>query len=366
MTNTNLANRYHSLADLWSSIPVITVDDETSCVVEFVDDENGSENDEKEEQSENIASLNSAVNKDLTETSNDQEVGTQRNESNGKGKFWASFHSSLTEDTDTEENPSKANRVYYGDVVLFIKMSLYPLTLDRYLSSDAPQADGLQHCFHVSQAVGIMGGILDGVEYLHSQRIIHRDLKPANIFLSITSDRTSAGDGSFAITSCSGCNLSGAKQRKMFLTPCIGDFGLIAEMEQPDTAESESSSSAQASHQLTRAASVNPAPVGTQFYRPAKMPTESPIICPKLDIFSLGVITFEMIYKFNTKSERIRVLDALSKKADFPSDFTNHEMSSGIRCMIEPERDKRWDLQKVRNWITGLKSYSKMDSERTS
>ncbi|EOD52018.1 putative protein kinase protein [Neofusicoccum parvum UCRNP2] len=48
--------------------------------------------------------------------------------------------------------------------------------------------------------------------------------------------------------------------------------------------------------------------VGTEFYRPpvpAGQPTE------KLDVFSLGVIAFELLWKFDTKSERIHTLSEL-------------------------------------------------------
>ncbi|RFU29868.1 hypothetical protein B7463_g6460, partial [Scytalidium lignicola] len=349
---------YPSLVDLWSSIPVITVDDETSCVVEFADsaEESEYENNQKKEP-ETYTSQNFPVDEDNSKVDKGQEEAGYANESKGKGKFWASFQSSTLSEADSEESPSKVGDISFGDVVLFIKMSLYPLTLDRYLAVEDPQPGDLRHCFHIPSATGILSGILDGVEYLHSQRIIHRDLKPANIFLSITSDRRPAGDGSFDVTNCSGCNYTGVKQRKLFLTPCIGDFGLIAEIKDPETVEPGSSSSfALENLQLSRMAPPSASPVGTQFYRPPKMPTEQPIICSKLDVFSLGVIAFELNYKFNTRSERVRVLDDLSRKAIFPEDFNKHQMSSGIRCMIEQDRDTRWDTQKVRSWLDELRS----------
>ncbi|KAH8809031.1 kinase-like domain-containing protein [Xylogone sp. PMI_703] len=358
LDHPNIVRYYHTWAeesDLWGSIPVITVDDETSCVVEFTDSlDEGENTDGQSKKPVESTSARPTDVQNVTTTIRSQEDNSNAYKSNGKGKFWAS---STLSDTDSEESQSKSKSsgASFGDIVLFIKMALYPLTLDRYLSFEDPKPGELRHCFHIPSAVGILSGILDGVEYLHSQRIIHRDLKPANIFLSITPDRRPAGDGSFNIRKCLECSHKGG-QRKLFLTPCIGDFGLIAEIKEPETSESDPSSSTPEEYQLSRLTLQSPTAVGTQFYRPAKMPVDQPIICPKLDVFSLGVIAFELLYKFNTRSERVRVLDDLSRRLVLPDDFDKQQMSLGILSMINQDRDARWDTQRVRAWLDELRS----------
>jgi hypothetical protein len=65
------------------------------------------------------------------------------------------------------------------------------------------------------------------------------------------------------------------RDRSIYITPCIGDFGLIAELE--NTAAGEQA------FEPSLLATLQPKPVGTHFYRPASMPKVAPIICQKLD-----------------------------------------------------------------------------------
>jgi eukaryotic translation initiation factor 2-alpha kinase 3 len=239
------------------------------------------------------------------------------------------------------------------DHILFIKMSLHPLTLLTYLSPEQPKPGDtikLRHCFHLDSSVGILSAILDGVEYLHSQKFVHRDLKPANIFLSVHENQASLR-GFIDTTACSCCSHLG-KSKPAYITPCIGDFGLIAEIKEPTAAES--SSSAQPLFQPSPLASLHQRPVGTHFYRPSKMPKREPIICPKLDVYSLGIIAMELIHKFTTKSERVTVLTNLSNGI-LPPGFDEHPMAEGIKSMVRPNRDKRWDLCAVRQWLDRLR-----------
>jgi translation initiation factor 2-alpha kinase 3 len=239
------------------------------------------------------------------------------------------------------------------DHILFIKMSLHPLTLLTYLSPERPKPGDIikiRHCFHLDSSVGILSAILDGVEYLHSQKFVHRDLKPANIFLSVHENQPSL-KGFVDTTACFCCGHL-EKNKSAYITPCIGDFGLIAEIKEPTAAES--SSSAQPLFQPSPLVGLRQKPVGTHFYRPSKMPKKEPIICPKLDVYSLGIIAMELIHKFATKSERVTVLTNLGKGI-LPPGFDEHPMAEGIKLMVNPNRDKRWDLRAVRQWLDRLR-----------
>ena len=103
--------------------------------------------------------------------------------------------------------------------------------------------------------------IVDALEYIHFMNIIHRDLKPENIFLDAKNDIK------------------------------IGDFGLAVS----------------GSHGRGGPNSV----VGTSHYIAPEIRSQRKYT-PLVDIYSLGIITFEMVHgPFNTKSERFFVLGDL-------------------------------------------------------
>lgn len=119
--------------------------------------------------------------------------------------------------------------------------------------------------------------IISAVEYVHLKGLIHRDLKPSNIFFSM--------DGEVK----------------------IGDFGLVTGMEEcnGDTVEIKDDKHTQA--------------VGTQLYMsPEQLKGLS--YNYKVDIYSLGVILFELLVPFHTSMERIKTLSDLRKNR-FPEKF---------------------------------------------
>ncbi|OJD18657.1 PEK protein kinase [Emergomyces pasteurianus Ep9510] len=207
-------------------------------------------------------------------------------------------------------------------LTLHIQMSLHPLSLAKYLiakpSASDPQPP--QHCYHLVPSLKIILGILAGVEYLHTTGIVHRDLKPANIFLSPADAQDSPA--------CPTCEKAGV-ERRSYTVPRIGDFGLVADISkcsEEDTGQFDSE---------CHAASTLARPIGTEFYRPpvvSSVPPSSrrhtyhriyndrdghgdgdakhrniqktPSINESLDVFALGVILFELLYKFETRMER--------------------------------------------------------------
>lgn len=110
----------------------------------------------------------------------------------------------------------------------------------------------LGHQFGVStppsQIVRIMRGVAEGLDYIHSQGIIHRDLKPENILL--TAD----------------------------MTPRLADFG-IARMSSLST--------------ITRVDNL----LGTLPYMPPEA-FDSGTLTPKWDLWSVGIILFELLARF--------------------------------------------------------------------
>lgn len=216
-------------------------------------------------------------------------------------------------------------------ITLCLQMSLHQLNLANYLSphpSTAPSPESLhelphtRHCFHLKPSLSIFVSILSGVQYLHSAGIVHRDLKPANIFLS----EDSVLRPGFVDASCLAC----PQQSSRFLNTRIGDFGLVGNV----------------AEELSASACTPNKVVGTEFYRPPPFPvsgelqdleshgngkgkglatarnTVSTRIDEKIDVFALGVLLFELLWRFDTKAERFVVLNALTRSGTLPAEFS--------------------------------------------
>ncbi|EAW12583.1 putative protein kinase (Gcn2) [Aspergillus clavatus NRRL 1] len=118
--------------------------------------------------------------------------------------------------------------------------------------------------------------ILDGLSHIHSHGIIHRDLKPDNIFIDVASN------------------------------PRIGDFGLATSGQ--FTTAVRSSTTADFEGNLTRS-------LGTTYYvAPEMKSVSSGHYNEKVDMYSLGIIFFEMCHALPTGMERDQTLRAIREE----------------------------------------------------
>ncbi|XP_031449564.1 eIF-2-alpha kinase GCN2 isoform X1 [Phasianus colchicus] len=135
--------------------------------------------------------------------------------------------------------------------------------------------------------------ILDGLAYIHEKGMIHRDLKPVNIFLD-SNDHVKIGD--FGLATDHPANAAVSKQEEN---------------------HSDSFANYDPSGNLTGM-------VGTALYvSPEVQGNTKSTYNQKVDLFSLGIIFFEMSYHpMSTASERIFVLGQLRLPSIlFPQDF---------------------------------------------
>ena len=207
-------------------------------------------------------------------------------------------------------------------------MDLLPHTLTHYLD---------QHCFHPRISLKLLLAILDGVQYLHSQGVIHRDLKPDNIFLA---PHDTPDPGCVNLADCPDCLAHDSQPGLERIRPLIGDFGLVAQLTHPAR-----EGTSMPSLDMTKL-------VGTELY----VPSGRPALSEKLDVFAIGIIAFELLWKFGTKMERYHVLGKL-KKGELPTDFASkcggNSIEKLIRCMLSGEED-RLTCSQVREMVVEI------------
>lgn len=140
----------------------------------------------------------------------------------------------------------------------------------------------------------IFKGIVKGLHYIHENGMIHRDLKPMNIFFHHD------------------------------LTPKIGDFGLVSEIKcscgyncGPTKSEDGSKNSIEFSPLESYSHTKG---VGTVTYASPEQLLQKDYT-QKSDIYSLGIICFELFYPVATQMERTRVLTDLKQRHKFPESF---------------------------------------------
>ncbi|CAL8272326.1 unnamed protein product [Merluccius merluccius] len=150
--------------------------------------------------------------------------------------------------------------------------------------------------------------ILDGLAYIHEQGMIHRDLKPVNIFLD-SQDHVKIGD--FGLATDHRANVAAGKLDLEESFPAV--------MPKPDP-----------TGKMTGM-------VGTALYvSPEVQGNTKATYNQKVDLFSLGIILFEMSYRpMTTYSERISVIGQLRTEAiDFPEDFSKYEKGTQRNVMV--------------------------------
>jgi len=207
------------------------------------------------------------------------------------------------------------------------------------------------------QCMNFFKQIAEGVAYIHSKELMHRDLKPKNIF--ITNDNI-IKIGDFGLAKSVRDNLVHTKSNKHGTEH--GDKQIVQRSQSPIGSDLSDHTSG----------------VGTYFYASPEQYATS-MYDDKADVFSLGVILFEMLHPFATKSERAHILTGLrsGKIPDSKQEKYPEEMELVKRCidsapMSRPTArevltiTKGILLRKQKRNVNGQKSYAHLDSSVNS
>uniref|UniRef100_A0A3B3ZIQ2 Eukaryotic translation initiation factor 2-alpha kinase 1 n=1 Tax=Periophthalmus magnuspinnatus TaxID=409849 RepID=A0A3B3ZIQ2_9GOBI len=195
--------------------------------------------------------------------------------------------SSVMFEEGSSSNNELSNSSYDGvskvqfHLMLYIQMQLCERSLKDWISERNAEPK-LQPCpfAHIDseRTLNILKNIIDGVEYIHSRGIMHRDLKPRNIFLHGHDCHVRIGDFGLA---CNDLIVDGHKNSDSAHTTGVGTF-VYASPEQLEGSHYDS----------------------------------------KSDMYSVGMLAFELFQPFGTEMERVRCLGDL-REGKIPDSFCN-------------------------------------------
>ncbi|KAK3204428.1 hypothetical protein Dsin_018474 [Dipteronia sinensis] len=183
---------------------------------------------------------------------------------------------------------------------LYIQMEYCPRTLRQVFES--------YNHFDKELAWHLFRQIVEGLAHIHGQGIIHRDLTPNNIFFDARNDIK------------------------------IGDFGLakFLKLEQLDQ-------DAGFPTDTTGISADGTGQVGTYFYTAPEIEQGWPKIDEKADMYSLGVVFFELWHPCGTAMERHIVLSDLKQKGELPPAWVAEfpEQASLLKRLMSPSPSDR-------------------------
>ncbi|CAK9298111.1 unnamed protein product [Gordionus sp. m RMFG-2023] len=202
------------------------------------------------------------------------------------------------------------------------------------------------------KALYIFDQIVQAVQYFHERGLIHRDLKPSNIFFSVEGV-VKIGDFGLAVP-----NLTPASASRHH-TLSLNSQTMISLVSSNDDARrnldanldnvSGNDSKGRKIDHVDRNGKQYTLRVGTRLYMSPEQ-VENKVYTNKVDIYSLGLILFELLYPFSTQMERIKTL-MQCRQGNFPKDFQTEYPKEFqiVKWLLSQNPDDRPDAKQLKD-----------------
>ena len=221
------------------------------------------------------------------EDEDDNEERNKEKEKEEKNKI-SKFEDKKKVKENKFSSKNRNNREKIELKILYIQMELCGNKTLRYaIDNNQLKTDDIKWKY-ISQ-------LLEAIQYVHARGCIHRDLKPGNIFIDNDNDIK------------------------------LGDFGLVSvhsnvKAEKNNFWSGSFFKNNVSSKLVNYGGELITMGIGTKFYCSPEQ-EKSKNYDNKTDIYSLGIIIFEMLYKFDSLMERDIILTRINQKSIFPQDL---------------------------------------------
>lgn len=164
----------------------------------------------------------------------------------------------------------------------------------------------------------IINQIIEALIYIHNKKLIHRDLKPSNIFLMSNN------------------------------IVKVGDFGLATSINFLDSQIQNGANNKKLEHVMLNNGNYLSCNIGTLHYASPEQ-EQSKIYNEKTDMYSLGIIIFEMFFAFKTYMEREKTLKDIFNYNQYPKDISEKIKTVGIVeiCKNLTNRDPKMRMSSI-------------------